>query len=72
MEKQVKGPSGVVIPAGLAYGATLRAAAICIAKAADKCCAWRYKNVTFSSFLPRDPFDDGEYVLWLLSQDMTT
>jgi hypothetical protein len=56
----------------LAYGATLRAAAICIAKAADKCCAWRYKNVTFSSFLPRDPFDDGEYVLWLLSQDMTT
>jgi hypothetical protein len=69
---EVKGPSGVVIPAGLAYGATLRAAAICIAKAADKCCAWRYKNVTFSSFLPRDPFDDGEYVLWLLSQDMTT
>jgi hypothetical protein len=68
----VKGPSGVVIPAGLAYGATLRPEAICIAKAGDECCAWRYKNATFSSFLPRDPFDDGEYVRWLLGKDRPT
>jgi hypothetical protein len=65
----VKGPSGVVIPAGMAYGATLRPAATAIAKTGDACCAWRYKNATFSSFLPRDPFDDGEYVRWLLGKD---
>lgn len=65
----VTGPAGVTIPAGMAYGATLLPAATNIAKAGDECCAWRYKNATFSSFLPRDPFDDGEYVRWLLSKD---
>jgi hypothetical protein len=68
----VTGPAGVTMPAGLAYGATLRSAATAIAKAGDACCVWRYKNATFSSFLPRDPFDDGEYVRWLLSKDIVT
>ena len=68
----VKGPSGVIIPAGIVYGATLQSAATSIAKAGDQCCAWRYRNAIFSSFLPRDPFDDGEYVRWLLNGDRTT
>lgn len=63
----VTGPSGVTMPAGMAYGATLRTEANCIARAGDHCCVWRYGNIVFSSFLPKDPFDDGEYVRWLLN-----
>ncbi len=66
---EVAGPSGIVIPAGIAYAATLRRATTSIAKAGDECCAWRHGNVVFSSFLPRDPFDAGEYVRWLLHGD---
>ena len=68
----VTGPSGVKIPAGLACAATLRPDASCIAKVGDQCCAWRYGNINFSSFLPKDPFDDGEYVRWLLNGNLAT
>jgi hypothetical protein len=66
----VTGPNGVTIPAGMACGATLQPAAASIAKAAGQCCLWRHGNAIFSSFLPKDPFDDGEYVRWLLDGDM--
>ncbi|MGA9063654.1 MAG: twin-arginine translocation signal domain-containing protein [Terracidiphilus sp.] len=68
----VTGPAGVTMPAGLAYGATLRPAATSIAKAGDKCCVWRHRNAVFSSFLPKDAFDEGEYVRWLMNGDTTT
>lgn len=68
---EVTGPSGSVIPAGIAYAATLRQTATSIAKAGDDCCVWRRGNVVFSSFLPSDPFDAGEYVRWLLNSDVT-
>ncbi len=68
----VTGPAGVTMPAGLAYGATLRPAATSIAKAGNQCCVWRHRNAVFSSFLPKDSFDDGEYVRWLLNGDMAT
>ena len=60
----------LVSPAGMAYGATLRAGATTIAKAGGQCCAWRLRDALFSSFLPKDPFDDGEYVRWLLTGDI--
>jgi hypothetical protein len=66
----VTGPTGVMIPAGMAYGATLRPATTSIAKAAGQCCVWRYRNAIFSSFIPKDPFDAGEYVRWLLNGDI--
>ena len=66
----VTGPVGVTMPAGLAYGATLRPAATSIAKAGNQCCVWRHGNAVFSSFLPKDAFDDGEYVRWLLNGDV--
>jgi hypothetical protein len=68
----VTGPAGVTIPAGMAYGATLLPAATSIAKAGDQCCVWRHRNAIFSSFIPKDPFDDGEYVRWLLNGDIAT
>lgn len=67
----VTGPTGVTIPAGMAYGATLGAGATSIAKANDQCCAWRHRNTIFSSFLPKNPFDDGEYARWLLNGDIS-
>ncbi|MGA3267189.1 MAG: twin-arginine translocation signal domain-containing protein [Verrucomicrobiota bacterium] len=66
----VTGPTGVTIPAGMAYGSTLGSAATRIAKAGDQCCVWRHGNAIFASFLPKDPFDDGEYVRWLLNGDI--
>ncbi|MGD0745809.1 MAG: twin-arginine translocation signal domain-containing protein [Verrucomicrobiota bacterium] len=68
----VTGPTGVTIPAGMAYGATIRPAATSIAKAGDQCCVWRHRNAIFASFTPQDPFDDGEYVRWLLNGDIAT
>jgi hypothetical protein len=69
---QVTGPSGVVIAAGMAHEATLRPGATNVAAVSGKCCAWRHGNVNFSSFSPKDPFDDGEYVRWLLNEGPTT
>jgi len=63
----VTGPRDVRIPAGMAFGARLRSGATSIAKAGDQCCVWQHQSAIFSSFLPRDPFDDGEYVRWLLN-----
>jgi hypothetical protein len=68
----VTGPGGVTMPAGLAYGATLRPTATSIAKAGNQCCVWRHRNAVFSSFLPKDAFDDGAYVHWLMNGDRTT
>ena len=68
----VTGPAGVTMPAGLAYWATIRSDAACIAKVGDQCCAWRYGKINFSSFLPKDPFDDGEFVRWLLNGNVAT
>ncbi len=62
----VTGPAGITIPSGMAYGATLRSGATSIAKAGGQCCVWQYRNAIFSSFIPKDPFDAGEYVRWLL------
>ncbi|MGA3035439.1 MAG: hypothetical protein ABSD70_19310 [Terracidiphilus sp.] len=64
----VIGPNGVSMPAGMAYGVTLQPGATSIAKADDQCCVWRQGNAVFSAFLPKDPFDDGEYVRWLLDE----
>ncbi|MGA3265338.1 MAG: twin-arginine translocation signal domain-containing protein [Verrucomicrobiota bacterium] len=68
----VTGSTGATIPVGLAWGATLRPGTTSIAKAGDQCCVWQYQNAIFSSFLPKDPFDDGEYVRWLLNGDIAT
>jgi hypothetical protein len=66
----VTGPTGVALPSNLAFAATLRFPAVCLARAGDACCAWRNGNVLFATFLPSDPFDDGEYVKWLLNGDI--
>jgi hypothetical protein len=68
----VIGPRGITIPAGIAYGAKLQPGATSIAQAGDQCCVWQHRNAIFSSFLPRNPFDSGEYVRWLLSGDIAT
>jgi hypothetical protein len=66
----VTGPAGIVMPAGMAHVATLLPEATSIAKVGDECCAWRHRNAIFSSFLPSDPFDAGEYVRWLLNGEL--
>lgn len=66
----VTGPQGVTMSAGMACVATLGNAATPIAKADGQCCVWRHGNAVFSSFLPKDAFDDGEYVRWLLDEDL--
>lgn len=66
----VTGPKGVTLPAGMAYGAALTTAATAIAKVSGECCAWRHGNAVFSTFLPKDAFDNGEYVRWLVDDNL--
>jgi hypothetical protein len=66
---EVEGPMGVKMPSGMAYGALLGDDAERIATVGEDCCMWRQGNAIFASFIPQDPFDDGEYVLWLMGRN---
>jgi hypothetical protein len=67
----VAGPTGVTMPSGMAYAAALRSPAVSVAKAGEEVCAWQHRDAIFATFIPQDPFDDGEYVCWLLGGNIT-
>jgi hypothetical protein len=56
------------LSAALAVGATLEGSASALAKSGEQSCLWRQRNAVIATFIPQDPFDDGEYVRWLLDE----
>jgi hypothetical protein len=65
---EISRSAGEALTAGLALGVTLQGSASALAKSGEQCCLWRQRNTVFASFIPQDPFDDGEYVRWLLDE----
>jgi hypothetical protein len=47
---------------------SMRAKAPSIAFAGDQCCLWRQGSTMSAGFIPDDPFDDAEYVRWLMAK----